>query len=462
MSRLGRSAVVVFFLACAGQAAAVTPEIKDEAKFFSADAIKKANEIIRDISLKYGKDLLIETFSAVPGDETDREKVRNMSAQEKTEYFQKWAVKRAEAAVVRGVYILICKDPTFFKIEVGKRSKAMFDDKAVGQLGKIILDNFKDKKFDEGLLAAVKFVQDGFAAGKVTTVAVPEIKDEAKFFSADAIKKANEIIRDIAVKYGKDLRIETFTAVPGDDTDREKVRAMSAQEKTEFFHNWAVKRAEAAKVQGVYILICKDPTFFKIEVGKQSKAIFDDKAVARLGKVLMDSFKDKKFDDGLLAGVKFVQAGFAAGKVVIAQAPEIKDDGKFFSAETIKSANEIIREISTKYKQDLVFETYAGVPADDVEKVKTMNREEKYEYFHKWAVKRMEALKMNGVYLLVTKDPTFFKIEVSEKARSIFDRKAVANLQKTILEEFRDRRFDEGLLAGVKLVRDTFAAAKKE
>jgi hypothetical protein len=297
------------------------------------------------------------------------------------------------------------------------------------------------------------------SAGSAFAVA-PEIKDEAKYFSADAVKKANDIIRELAAKTGKDLLIETFTAVPGDDTDRENVRKMSAEEKLAYFGKLAVTRAQRAVVNGVYILICKDPTFFKIEVNKRSRAVFDAKAVAQLQKIILDSFKEKHFDEGLLAGAKFVQQGFAMGKIVLA--PEVRDDGKFFSAEAIKNANEVIREIATKYKKDLYFETYNGVANDDADTVRKMDSKEKYDYFHKWAVKRMETLKMTGVYLLVTKDPTFFKIEVSEKTRSDFDRKAVARLQKAILDEFRDKRFDEGLLAGVKVVREVFADAKKE
>lgn len=156
--------VTIAGLALSAPASAVAPEIKDEGKFFSADAVKKANEIIREIASKSDRDLLIETFATVPGDEEERAKVKKLGREEKYDYFRKWAIKRAEATVVNGVYILICKDPTYFKIEVSRKARQQFDSKAVSKLQEIVLGEFRDKRFDEGLLAAAKFVREKFAA----------------------------------------------------------------------------------------------------------------------------------------------------------------------------------------------------------------------------------------------------------------------------------------------------------
>jgi uncharacterized membrane protein YgcG len=163
MSRLSRSVLVAAaWLVLAGRAAAVAPEIKDEGKFFSPEAVKKANEQIREIFRKTDKDLLIETFPSVPSDQVDR--VKRMSREEKVEFFRKWAQERAQRAVVNGVYILVCKDPTYFRIEVSGKGRGAFDSKAVNKLEEGILSEFRDKRFDEGLMAAVKFVGERFGA----------------------------------------------------------------------------------------------------------------------------------------------------------------------------------------------------------------------------------------------------------------------------------------------------------
>src|SRR5947209_4903595 len=89
------------------------------------------------------------------------------------------------------------------------------------------------------------------SAGGILAIA-PEIKDEARFFSPEAVKKANEDIRDLARKYDRDLLIETFPAVP--DNQGEKLKAMSRADREKFFHDWAVKRMTDVAVNGVYIL----------------------------------------------------------------------------------------------------------------------------------------------------------------------------------------------------------------
>jgi uncharacterized membrane protein YgcG len=145
-----------------------------------------------------------------------------------------------------------------------------------------------------------------------------------------------------------------------------------------------------------------------------------------------------------------------------AVAPEIKDDGKFFSAEAVKKVNAAIREIYGKYGKDVLVETFPSVPADQVEKVKKMKGEELAKFFYKWAEDRAKARVVNGVYILVCKQPTRLETFITRKARGTLDSKFRKKLRETLLEEFRDKRFDEGLAAGVKLVKEQLAKAKSK
>jgi hypothetical protein len=135
--------------------------IKDEGKFFSPDTIAKVNQQIKLIAHKYGRDLLIETYQSVPSD--DAAKVRGMSPQEKEKYFHDWAQKRAGAQGSNGVTILICRNPTYLYVNVSKEAKSDFDEEAAKLLRKMLLDTFRERRYDEGLLAAVKFVADKLA-----------------------------------------------------------------------------------------------------------------------------------------------------------------------------------------------------------------------------------------------------------------------------------------------------------
>src|SRR5215469_6823444 len=73
-------------LTVAASGANVAPVIKDDGKFFSADAVAKANQKIKKIAQDYNKDLLIETFPEIPADLKKDYKEEN-----KREFFEKWA-----------------------------------------------------------------------------------------------------------------------------------------------------------------------------------------------------------------------------------------------------------------------------------------------------------------------------------------------------------------------------------
>jgi uncharacterized membrane protein YgcG len=140
---------------------AVAPEIKDDGKFFSAEAVKKANKQIREIARKYERDLLIETFPTVPGGQAER--VKAMAPEERDKFFLNWASDRAEAAVVHGVYILVCKEPAHLEVVITKKAKTVFDKEAFQKLRDLLLKHFREKHYDEGLQAAVDFVQEKLA-----------------------------------------------------------------------------------------------------------------------------------------------------------------------------------------------------------------------------------------------------------------------------------------------------------
>src|SRR5947208_455909 len=101
-------------LTLAAATATVAPEIKDDGKFFSAEAVKKANERIRLIARKYKRDVLIETYATPPADQVD--KIKAMEPKEVAAYFEKWAEERADQRVVHGVYILLCQEPKQFRV----------------------------------------------------------------------------------------------------------------------------------------------------------------------------------------------------------------------------------------------------------------------------------------------------------------------------------------------------------
>jgi uncharacterized protein len=155
-------AVLAGWLAAAGVASAVfPPPVKDEGKFFSAEALEKANKKIRQLYTAFGCDVVVETVPAVPAEMEAKYKEVG-----KDKFFLEWARKRAGELGVNGVYVLVCKSPG--RVEVGLNGpagKRMF---APGDRERVVskmLGPFRDKKFDEGLAAALDFVEVTLKAG---------------------------------------------------------------------------------------------------------------------------------------------------------------------------------------------------------------------------------------------------------------------------------------------------------
>ena len=156
--------LITLVLVATAQAVAVAPEIKDEAKYFSAEAVKKANKAIREIARKYERDLLIETVASPPGDEAQR--VKRLSREEQSKYIRNWAIDRAEAAVVNGIYILVCKEPARIEIVITPKAKAGFGKEPFEKLREELLKGFRDKHYDEALDKTVVIVRDAFEQSK--------------------------------------------------------------------------------------------------------------------------------------------------------------------------------------------------------------------------------------------------------------------------------------------------------
>ena len=102
----------------------------------------------------------------------------------------------------------------------------------------------------------------GAATGCVAVAALSDspslcIHDRAGLFQFDTVAKAREGLRQYRREYHRDLFLETFAHPP--TTDQSLVRRLIRQHQDKYFTNWARQRADAIGVDGVYVLICKEP-----------------------------------------------------------------------------------------------------------------------------------------------------------------------------------------------------------
>src|SRR5262249_44129715 len=104
---------------------------------------------------KTGVDLVIETFKEIPEDiKPDYNPAR------RRQFFAKWAEDRVTALGTHGVYILLCRNPESFQVEVSKdvERKRLFTAANKNELISELQKAFKAEKFDEGLNQAVEYV----------------------------------------------------------------------------------------------------------------------------------------------------------------------------------------------------------------------------------------------------------------------------------------------------------------
>lgn len=154
MKRLLWPAAMLLFPAGLIGAAMLVSEIRDEAGFFKPETIEQANKLIKEIKDRHKKDLVIETYKAVPDKRKDE-----YAKLGKDRFFEEWARERARALEADGIYLLICKEPAHLQAEVDMQTrKKTFTLQDREKIVRGLLERLRKKEFDDGLLEAVKFV----------------------------------------------------------------------------------------------------------------------------------------------------------------------------------------------------------------------------------------------------------------------------------------------------------------
>lgn len=125
--------------------------------------------------------------------------------------------------------------------------------------------------------------------------AYAQVRDEAAFFSPQAVSQADEIISQTRERTGKDIVIETYPAIP------DKLRASySPDQKQKFYEDWVISRRKQNGAD-VMILLTREPGHLEINtsdatVQRQLTKPDREEAAARMGA----AFRDKQYDRGLI------------------------------------------------------------------------------------------------------------------------------------------------------------------
>ncbi|MBN8419445.1 MAG: hypothetical protein J0L73_11050 [Verrucomicrobia bacterium] len=131
------------------------------------------------------------------------------------------------------------------------------------------------------------------------------IQDDGAFFSEFAKTNASGTIQEVATKLRKDIAVQTFAAVPEDM--KAAVLQASKSATNRGFSQWAEQLARSKGVNGVFILLVKQPAHLQVVVGndtqRQAFTLMDRE---KLVQIMIQQLRDKKSDDALIDGVNFI------------------------------------------------------------------------------------------------------------------------------------------------------------
>ena len=157
----------------------------------------------------------------------------------------------------------------------------------------------------------------GIGSAQSLAVVGPAVHDDARLFKPATIDQVDVVVKEIHDKFDKDLTIRTFVAIP------ESLQpSFSAEDKESFYEHWLRHEARAAETNGIFILIVKKPGRLQIGVGNQTYTkAFTYADRDELRDLMLKSFREKKFDDGLVTAAHFVLERMEKNRAEPATAP---------------------------------------------------------------------------------------------------------------------------------------------
>lgn len=137
------------------------------------------------------------------------------------------------------------------------------------------------------------------------------IRDTAAFFSESSKAEAARNITELGRRFRKDLVIETFREIP--ETVRQGVNLQDKPAVNRLFEQWPVQQAKQHRVNGIYILLTKEPAHLQIVVGNETQNnAFTLKDRDALASLMLARLRAKQNDEALVEGVNFVTTTMAS------------------------------------------------------------------------------------------------------------------------------------------------------
>jgi hypothetical protein len=139
-----------------------------------------------------------------------------------------------------------------------------------------------------------------------------------------------------------------------------------------------------------------------------------------------------------------------------AEVDGIRDNGAFFSARAKTEALGGISDIGKRFRKDLVYETYSAIPQELKQGLDLADKAAMGRFYEEWAVKQAKQQRVNGIYILLVKEPPHLQILVgNDTQRNAFSLKNRDELRSLMLPKLHNKQYDEALLESVNFVSAT-------
>ena len=139
----------------------------------------------------------------------------------------------------------------------------------------------------------------------VAQAAAGGIQDDGAFFSEFAKVNAAGTISDVATRLHKDIAVQTFAGVPEDM--KSTVLQADKAAANRGFSQWAEQLARTKNVNGVFILLVKQPAHLQVVVGTDTqRQAFTLTDRTTLIQRMLEQLRSKKNDDALIDAVNFI------------------------------------------------------------------------------------------------------------------------------------------------------------
>ncbi|WP_083233380.1 TPM domain-containing protein [Planctopirus hydrillae] len=135
------------------------------------------------------------------------------------------------------------------------------------------------------------------------------IQDEASFFSPAAKETALSRLKALEAKTGHEVQLQTVATLP----EPWKGQLASGQPKQGVFVDFTKDRGQLARAKGLFILVVKDPAHLEVAADRRLRnAGFTTNQRNAVAETLLNGFRAKDYDDGLLATVDLIEKEFSS------------------------------------------------------------------------------------------------------------------------------------------------------